>query len=45
MLLRNKKTQIFILCVMSASKKLSWKMVRKALDCKQLDLATEEQVY
>ncbi|CAK60329.1 unnamed protein product (macronuclear) [Paramecium tetraurelia] len=45
MLLQNKKTQLFILCVMSASKKLSWKLIRKLLDCKQLDLANEQQVY
>lgn len=30
---------------MSASRKLSWKLIRKLLDCKQLDFATEQQVY
>jgi len=32
----------FVLAVMSADKKFSWKLVRKELDCKNLDLASPE---
>ncbi|KAM3127808.1 hypothetical protein pb186bvf_020087 [Paramecium bursaria] len=44
MLLINKKQQNFFLCVMSASKKLSWKKIRQIVGQKQIDLASQEQV-
>lgn len=45
MLVHNKKNGQFVLLVMSASKKLSWKLGKKLLDTKALDLASEQQVY
>ncbi|KAL4499143.1 hypothetical protein ABPG72_017045 [Tetrahymena utriculariae] len=45
MLLKDKQNITFILAVMSASKKLSWKLIRGIVGHKKLDLAKPEEVY
>lgn len=44
MVLRDKASLAFFLAVMSASKKLSWKLLRAASGMKKLDLAKPEEV-
>lgn len=44
MLFKDIKTQIFYLAVMSASRRISWKTIKKYLNTKKTELANEEEV-
>jgi len=44
MLVKDIKAEIFILLVMSASRKLSWKLAKQVLNIKKVDLAKQEEV-
>jgi len=44
MLIKNEKTGEFVLAVMSAAKKLSWKLMKPILDSKKASMAAEEDV-
>lgn len=41
MLVKDGKTGIFMLCVMSASRKLSWKLLKGVLNSKKASMANE----
>ena len=44
MLFKDPKSGVFYLAVMSASKRVSWKLVKNHLKAKKLELANEEEV-
>jgi Ala-tRNA(Pro) deacylase len=44
MLLHEQKAGVFVLAVMSASRKLSWKLMKQVLNSKKVELAKAEDV-
>lgn len=45
MLVKDSKTGIFALCVMSAARKLSWKLLRQVMGSKKVQMASQEDVF
>jgi Ala-tRNA(Pro) deacylase len=45
MLIKELKQGVFFLAVMSASKKLSWKLIKNCLNSKKVELAKTEDVF
>ena len=44
MLLKDGKSDLFMLAVLSASKKLSWKMLKKIINSKNINIANVDEV-